>query len=74
MGGGAGTGASAKVTTVVAAPREVVRLYEGAATVKKPTGQTLAFGEAGKVSDVVAAGTEAKAGMPLATLDSYVED
>ena len=68
MGGGAGT---AKVTTVVATPREVVRLYDGAAAVKKSDGQTLSFGEAGKVSDVVAAGTEAKAGMPLATLDSY---
>ena len=67
-----GTGA-AHVTTVVATPREVVRLYDGAATVKKSEGQTLAFGEAGKVSDVVAAGTEAKAGMPLATLDSYAK-
>jgi multidrug efflux pump subunit AcrA (membrane-fusion protein) len=66
MGGG-----TAKVTTVVATPREVVRLYDGAATMKTSDGQTLSFGEAGKVSDVVAAGTEAKAGMPLATLDSY---
>jgi hypothetical protein len=66
MGGG-----TAKVTTVMANPREVVRLYDGAAAVKKSEGQTLSFGEAGKVSDVVAAGTEAKAGMPLATLDSY---
>jgi len=67
-----GTGA-AHVTTVVATPREVVRLYDGAATVKKSEGQTLSFGEAGKVSDVVAAGTEATAGMPLATLDSYAK-
>ena len=66
MGGGA-----AKVTTVMATPREIVRLYDGAATLKKSEGQTLSFGEAGKVTDVVAAGTEAKAGMPLATLDSY---
>ncbi len=66
MGGGA-----AKVSTVMANPREVVRLYDGAAAVKKSEGQTLSFGEAGKISDVVAAGTEAKAGMPLATLDSY---
>jgi multidrug efflux pump subunit AcrA (membrane-fusion protein) len=66
-------GAAAKVTTVVATPREVVRLYDGAATMKKSDGQTLSFGEAGKVSDVVAAGTEAKAGMPLATLDSYAK-
>lgn len=64
-------GAAAKVTTVVATPREVVKLYDGAATVGKSEGQTLSFGEPGKVSDVVAAGTEAKAGMPLATLDSY---
>ena len=64
---------AAHVTTVVATPREVVRLYDGAATVKKSEGQTLSFGEAGKVSDVVAAGTEAKAGMPLATLDSYAK-
>jgi HlyD family secretion protein len=62
---------AAKVTTVVATPREVVRLFDGAAEVKKSDGQTLSFGEAGKVSDVVAAGTEAKAGMPLATLDSF---
>jgi len=70
MGGGPG---AAKVATVVASPREVVRLYDGAAAVKKSEGQTLSFGEAGKVSDVVAAGTEAKAGMPLATLDSYAK-
>jgi multidrug efflux pump subunit AcrA (membrane-fusion protein) len=68
MGGSMG---AAKVATVVASPREVVRLYDGAATVARSEGQTLSFGEAGKVSDVVAAGTEAKAGMPLATLDSY---
>lgn len=68
MGGGGG---AAHVATVVATPREVVRLYDGAAAVKKSEGQTLSFGEAGKVSDVVAAGTEATAGMPLATLDSY---
>lgn len=66
-------GAAAKVSTVVATPREVVRLYDGAAAVKKSEGQTLAFGEAGKVSDVVAVGTEAKAGMPLASLDSYAK-
>jgi multidrug efflux pump subunit AcrA (membrane-fusion protein) len=66
MGGGA-----AKVVTVTATAREVVRLYDGAAAVKKSEGQTLSFGEAGKVTDVVASGTEAKAGMPLATLDSY---
>ena len=39
MGGG-----TAKVTTVVATPREVVRLYDGAATMKTSDGQTLSFG------------------------------
>ncbi len=68
-----GGSSAAKVTTIVATPREVVRLYDGAAAVKKSEGQTLSFGEAGKVSDVVAAGTEAKAGMPLATLESYAK-
>ncbi|HEX6839357.1 MAG TPA: HlyD family efflux transporter periplasmic adaptor subunit, partial [Polyangia bacterium] len=68
-----GGGGTAKVTTVMANPREIVRLYDGAATVKKSEGTTLSFGEAGKVSDVVAQGTEAKAGMPLATLDSYAK-
>ena len=66
-------GAPAKVTTVIATPREVVRLYDGAATIKKADVQTLSFGEAGTVSDVVAPGTEAKAGMPLATLDTYAK-
>jgi multidrug efflux pump subunit AcrA (membrane-fusion protein) len=64
-------GKSAKVSTVVVSPREVVRLYDGTGTVKKSEGQTLSFGEAGKVTDIVAAGTEAKAGMPLATLDGF---
>jgi membrane fusion protein, heavy metal efflux system len=66
-------GSTAKVATVVATPREVVRLYDASAVVRKSEGQTLSFGEAGKVSDVVAAGTEAKAGMPLATLESYAK-
>ncbi|HEX4462718.1 MAG TPA: hypothetical protein VIA18_32305, partial [Polyangia bacterium] len=67
------SGTTAKVATVVATPREVVRLYDATATVRKSEGQTLSFGEAGKVSDVVAAGTEAKAGMPLATLESFAK-
>lgn len=67
------SGGNAKVSTVVATPREVVRLYDTAAMVKKSDGQTLSFGESGKVSDVVAAGTEAKPGMPLATLDSFAK-
>jgi multidrug efflux pump subunit AcrA (membrane-fusion protein) len=66
-------GKSAKVATVVVSPREVVRLYDGTGTVKKSEGQTLSFGEAGKVTDIVAAGTEAKAGMPLATLDGFAK-
>ena len=42
-------GSTAKVATVVATPREVVRLYDASATVRKSEGQTLSFGEAGKV-------------------------
>ena len=57
----------------MASPREVVRLYDGAATVKKSEPQTLSFGEAGKVADVVAKDTEVKAGMPLATLDAFAK-
>ena len=68
-----GGGAAAKVAVVVASPREVVRLYEGAAAVKKSDGQTLTFGESGKVSDAVAAGTEVKTGMALVVLDSYAK-
>lgn len=63
----------AHVSVVVASPREVVRLFDGAAAVKKAEAQVLSFGEAGKVTDVVAKGTEVKAGMPLATLDSYAQ-
>ena len=62
---------SAHVSVMLASPREVVRLYDGAGTVKKADVQALAFGEAGKVTDVVAKGTEVKAGMPVATLESY---
>ncbi|HEY7958165.1 MAG TPA: hypothetical protein VII38_22855 [Polyangia bacterium] len=62
---------SAHVTVTLATPREVVELYDGAAPVKKAEAQTLSFGEDGKVTEVVAKGTEAKAGMPLATLDAY---
>jgi membrane fusion protein, multidrug efflux system len=64
---------AAHVSVTLAAPREVVRLFDGAATVKKAEPQVLAFGEAGKVTDVVAKGTEAKAGMPLATLEAYAK-
>jgi RND family efflux transporter MFP subunit len=61
----------AHVSVVVASPREVVRLFDGAAAVKKAEAQVLSFGEGGKVTDVVAKGTEVKAGTPLATLDAY---
>jgi multidrug efflux pump subunit AcrA (membrane-fusion protein) len=66
-------GTPTKVATVVATPREVVRLYDGAANVRRSEGQTLSFGEAGKISDIVAPGTEAKPGMPLAALESYAK-
>lgn len=59
------------VTVALASPREVVRLYDGSGVVKKGDSQALSFGEAGKVTDVVAKGTEVKPGMPLATLESY---
>jgi multidrug efflux pump subunit AcrA (membrane-fusion protein) len=64
---------SAHVSVVLATPREVVRLYDGTGAVKKSEATVLSFGEAGKVSDVVAKGTEAKPGMPLATLESYAQ-
>jgi multidrug efflux pump subunit AcrA (membrane-fusion protein) len=51
-------------------PREVVRYYDGKATVARSEPQTLSFGESGKVADVVAAGTEVKAGQTLASLDT----
>jgi hypothetical protein len=59
------------VTVALASPREVVRLYDGSGVVKKGDSLALSFGEAGKVTDVVAKGTEVKPGMPLATLESY---
>jgi multidrug resistance efflux pump len=59
------------VTVALASPREVVRLYDGSGVVKKGDSQALSFGESGKVTDVVAKGTEVKPGMPLATLESY---
>jgi multidrug efflux pump subunit AcrA (membrane-fusion protein) len=65
--------AVAKVTTQTAAPREIVRLYDGSATAKKSEGQTLAVGDAGKVASVVAPGSEVKAGTPLVTLEAYAK-
>jgi hypothetical protein len=64
---------AAHVSVTLAAPREVVRLFDGTATVKKAEAHVLSFGEAGKVTDVVAKGTEAKAGMPLATLEAFTK-
>jgi multidrug efflux pump subunit AcrA (membrane-fusion protein) len=65
--------AAIHVQVKVASPKPVVRLYDGAAQVKKAEPQALAFGEAGKVTDVVAKDTEVKAGTPLATLDGYAK-
>ena len=65
--------AAVHVNVMVASPREVVRLYDGAGAVKKSEPQVLSFGEAGKVTDVVAKDTEVKAGQPLATLDGYAK-
>jgi multidrug efflux pump subunit AcrA (membrane-fusion protein) len=64
---------AAKVSTQIAAPREIVKLYDGAAAAKKSDGQALTIGEGGKVADAVAAGAEVKAGQPLVTLDSYAK-
>jgi hypothetical protein len=64
---------STHVTVALASPREVVRLYDGAGNVKKAEAQALSFGENGKVTDVVAKGTETKPGMPLATLEQYAQ-
>jgi membrane fusion protein (multidrug efflux system) len=65
--------AAVHVNVMVASPREVVRLYDGVGTVKKAEPQALSFAEAGKVADVVAKDTEVKAGMALASLDSYAK-
>ncbi len=59
------------VQVVLATPRDVARYYDGTAAVKRADPQPMIFGEAGKVVDVVAAGTKVKVGTPLATLDGY---
>ncbi len=64
-------GGSAKVSIVVAKPGEVMRVFDEPGKVDKADAKPLSFGESGKVIDVVAAGTEVKEGMPLATLESY---
>ena len=66
-------GGAAKVSIVVAKPAEVLRTYDASGKVDKAEPKILSFGEAGKVVDVVAAGTEVKEGMPLATLDGYTK-
>jgi membrane fusion protein (multidrug efflux system) len=65
--------AAVKVATQIAAPREIVRLYDGSAAAKKSEGQTLTVGEAGKVTEIVAAGSDVKAGTPLVTLEAYAK-
>jgi RND family efflux transporter MFP subunit len=64
-------GGAAAVKVQIASAREVVRLYDGSAKAQKSEGATLSFGEAGKVADVVAAGTDVKAGTPVATLEAF---
>lgn len=63
----------AKVSIAVAKSSEVVRLYDGTSKLEAAPPKILAFGEAGKVLDVVAAGTQVKAGMALATLDAFTK-
>jgi hypothetical protein len=66
-----GVGGGTKVSTQIARTREIAALYEGAAKLGKSNVRVLSFGESGKVTDMVAAGTEVKAGMPLATLEGF---
>ncbi len=61
----------AKVAVQVVRPRELVTLHDGSAKLEKGSPRSLSFGEAGKVTDVIAAGAEVKAGTPLATLDGF---
>ncbi|HZU81715.1 MAG TPA: hypothetical protein VE987_02310, partial [Polyangiaceae bacterium] len=53
------------------APREALMLLASKGKVEKGGATTLSFAEAGKVVDIVPAGTELKPGMALATLDTY---
>lgn len=57
------------VKVEVAAPKEVTRLYDNAATVKLSQPQTLSFTEGGTVAEVVAKGTVVKAGQVVASLE-----
>jgi multidrug efflux pump subunit AcrA (membrane-fusion protein) len=63
----------AKVSVQPAAISDVTSVYPGTATLGPAAAQKLLFEEAGKVSDIVASGTEVKAGMALATLDAYAK-
>jgi multidrug resistance efflux pump len=65
--------AAVHVSVMVASPREVVRLFDGAGAVKRSEPQALSFAEAGKVADIVAKDTEVKAGMVLASLDTFAK-
>jgi RND family efflux transporter MFP subunit len=62
-----------RVSVQLAVPRDVVQVYEGSAPIKKSESVQLSFGEDGKVSEVVAQGTEVKAGAALATLEASVK-
>ncbi len=53
----------------VGKPQDVVQYYEGTGSVVRSQPTTLSFAAAGKVGDVVAPGTDVKAGMTLASLD-----
>jgi hypothetical protein len=64
---------TAHVTVTLASPREWVSFYDGTSPAKKAEAQALSFGEAGKVTDVVAKGTETRPGMPLASLEQYAQ-
>ena len=57
----------------IGAPRDRVNFFESKGTVTKAAPVTLSFGEAGRVVDVVAVGTETKPGMTLASLDTYAD-
>lgn len=63
----------AKVSIAVAKPGAVVRTFDGVAKLETAPPRSMSFGEPGKVVDVVAAGTEVKAGQALATLDGYTK-
>ena len=64
--------ATAKVKTLVApSPVEMVKLFDGKATIARTPPVVLSFGEGGRVVDVAPVGTATKPGMALATLEGY---